>query len=77
MGVAQQFSELTVEEQPPVADESAAATAATAAAPVPSSQDDAVSHRMAWERGDIDYTGRDSFDNIMQKISNTLAGNKQ
>lgn len=27
----------------------------------------------AWEAGHIDYMGRDSFDNILQKISETLS----
>lgn len=31
-----------------------------------------VQHRLKWERGEIDYTGVDSFDNIMGKILNTL-----
>lgn len=27
----------------------------------------------AWEAGHVDYMGRDSFDNILQKISETLS----
>ena len=29
--------------------------------------------REAWERGQIDYMGRDSFENILRKINQTLA----
>jgi len=29
-------------------------------------------HREAWERGEIDYTGRDAFDNLMKKMRETM-----
>ena len=29
--------------------------------------------REAWERGDIDYKGKDSFDNILQKMKETMS----
>jgi glycogenin glucosyltransferase len=29
--------------------------------------------KQAWEQGNMDYMGRDSFDNIWRKISETLA----
>lgn len=29
--------------------------------------------KQAWEQGSMDYMGRDSFDNIWRKISETLA----
>lgn len=35
------------------------------------------SSQAAWEQGFIDYTGKDSFDNIMRKITKTLESNKK
>lgn len=29
-------------------------------------------HREAWERGEIDYKGRDAFDNLMKKMQDTM-----
>jgi len=29
-------------------------------------------HREAWERGEIDYKGRDAFDNLMKKMQETM-----
>merc|ERR1712200_260993 len=29
-------------------------------------------NREAWERGEIDYTGRDAFDNLMKKMRETM-----
>jgi hypothetical protein len=29
-------------------------------------------HREAWERGDIDYKGQDAFDNLMEKMKQTM-----
>ncbi|KAI9563061.1 hypothetical protein GHT06_010518 [Daphnia sinensis] len=81
-GVAAQFSQLTVKEVPePVADKqdekplvsSPPEVTVEAAAAV----DSGPSSREAWEHGFIDYTGRDSFDNIMQKIKKTLESNKK
>lgn len=31
--------------------------------------------RQAWERGEIDYCGQDSFDNLMQKMQKTMLEN--
>ena len=36
----------------------------------PSPEDSA--RRAAWERGQMDYMGSDSFDNILSKINQTL-----
>ncbi len=71
--MAVQFSQLVVEEdkQPQVA----AVTEATASGT--SSQEETTDRREAWERGDIDFSGKDSFDNIMQKITKTLESNKK
>lgn len=71
-GVAVQFSQLVVEE----VKQEAAATGATASG-TSSQQESVADRRQAWERGDIDYGGKDSFDNIMQKISKTLESNKK
>ena len=70
--MAVQFSQLVVEEdnQPQVAEATEAAASGT------SSQEETADRRQAWERGDIDYTGKDSFDNIMQKITKTMESNK-
>lgn len=71
--MAVQFSQLVVvDEEKPVA---AVASGTTASGT--SSQEETVDRRQAWERGDIDYCGKDSFDNIMQKISKTLDTNKK
>lgn len=85
-GVAAQFAQLVIKEdtrqavgkedqhyQPQdtphhgvvVTGEEAAAAVASAVASAPST-------REAWEQGHIDYTGKDSFDNIMEKIAKTL-----
>ncbi|XP_046450349.1 glycogenin-1-like isoform X3 [Daphnia pulex] len=83
-GVAAQFSQLVVkdERQQVVSKEEqhhsqpqgspqhvAVATGGEAAAAAVSS---APSSREAWEQGCVDYTGRDSFDKIMEKIAKTL-----
>ena len=31
-----------------------------------------IAHRQAWERGDIDYRGRDKFENIQKKIQESI-----
>jgi len=33
-------------------------------------------HREAWERGEIDYKGRDAFDNLMKKMQETMERKK-
>lgn len=33
--------------------------------------------KQSWEQGQIDYLGRDSFDNIWKKISETLASHPE
>lgn len=71
--MAVQFSQLVVEESKHEEEPAAEATSSGT-----SSQEESVTdRRQAWERGDIDYTGKDSFDNIMQKISKTLDSNKK
>lgn len=70
--MAVQFSQLVVEEskhEEPVAE--------AAASGISSQEENVTDRRQAWERGDIDYAGKDSFDNIMQKISKTLDSNKK
>ena len=43
--------------------------------PQPSKEEDEATRRQAWERGEIDYTGRDSFNNLMEKMQQTLLEN--
>lgn len=31
-----------------------------------------VAHQRAWENGDIDYRGRDKFDNIQKRINESI-----
>lgn len=45
------------------------------AEPQPSKEEDEARRRQAWERGEIDYTGRDSFNNLMEKMQQTLLEN--
>jgi len=45
-------------------------SAAGAAAPAP----DPLAHKNEWERGEIDYMGRDSFDNIQKKLDESING---
>ena len=50
----------------------AAEASATDVADGVSSEEQIRLRREAWERGEIDYKGKDSFDNIMEKIQNTI-----
>lgn len=68
VGVAAQLAQLSVE------DDSAGAAAAE---PQTRREDVIVQHRQKWERGEIDYTGVDSFDNIMGKILNTMSSHSK
>lgn len=86
-GVAAKFSQLVVkdERQQVVSKEEqhsqpqgnpqhvVVATGGEAAAAVAS----APSSREAWEQGYVDYTGRDSFDKIMEKIAKTLGSQQK
>lgn len=31
-----------------------------------------ITHQQAWERGEIDYRGRDKFENIQKKIEESI-----
>ncbi|XP_069125913.1 uncharacterized protein [Argopecten irradians] len=36
--------------------------------------DEDINRRHCWEKNEIDYMGRDSFDNILAKLNQSLAG---
>ncbi|KZS10928.1 glycogenin-1 isoform X1 [Daphnia magna] len=81
-GVAAQFSQLAVKEVPePITDNQDEKPLFSSPPEVTveatASVDSGPSSREAWEQGFIDYTGKDSFDNIMQKIKKTLESNKK
>jgi len=61
-GVAAQFAQMDL----------AAEASATDVADGVNSEEQIRLRREAWERGEIDYKGKDSFDNIMEKIQNTI-----
>lgn len=44
---------------------------------IPSPQEQVESHRKAWESGNIDYMGRDNFDNIWKKIEGNIDSSKK
>jgi len=73
LGVAAQFAKISVAEHQPGTDGgSASGSSADLSSPEQSAQ-----RREAWERGEIDYTGKDAFDNIMDKMLKTMDSNKK
>lgn len=72
LGVAAQFARLSVAEHQPSDGGSASGGAAEISSP-----EQAAQRREAWERGEIDYTGKDAFDNIMDKMLKTMDSNKK
>ena len=74
MGVAAQFAQLSV-----AANQGSDGASASGGGNVPelSTPEQTAQRREAWERGEIDYTGKDAFDNIMDKMLKTMDTNNK
>lgn len=70
VGVAAQLAQVAIEE------ENQAGSSEAPANPEVSQEENIALNRQKWERGEIDYTGADAFDNIMGKILKTLDSHK-
>lgn len=74
LGVAAQFAQLSV-----AANQGSDGASASGGGNVPelSTPEQTAQRREAWERGEIDYTGKDAFDNIMDKMLKTMDTNNK